>query len=126
MTAKLSLLLCALGGFFSVIFGAFGAHLLKTKLTSHSMEIFSTAVHYQFFHALALGVVGVLMLHTPSSLARLSAWSFVVGIFIFSGSLYTLALTGQRMWGAITPFGGVSFLIGWLTLALAIKELPLR
>ena len=96
--------------FLAVGFGAFGAHALKTRLTPDMLAIFETGVRYQVYHALALLLLAAV--RGPSK----AGWCFAAGIVLFSGSLYILALTGVRKWGAVTPIGGVLFLIGWLIL----------
>jgi uncharacterized membrane protein YgdD (TMEM256/DUF423 family) len=117
--ARLFLSLAAFGGFFAVALGAFGAHALRDSLSDYALSVFETAVHYQFFHALALFGVGMLCRSeaTPTRWLCISGTAFAVGILVFCGSLYLLAFTGQRWLGAITPLGGVSFLLGWGTLA---------
>jgi uncharacterized membrane protein YgdD (TMEM256/DUF423 family) len=108
-----------LGGL-GVALGAFGAHALKNRLHAEQLVTFETGVRYQMYHALALGVVGVFQILFPASnLAGLSGWSFLLGILLFSGSLYLLAVTRKRWLGAITPLGGLGFLAGWVFLALA-------
>ncbi|WP_372773142.1 DUF423 domain-containing protein [Mangrovibacterium sp.] len=99
-----------------VIIGAFGAHGLKTKLSPEMMQVYKTGVEYHFYHAIGLLVVGVLSIHYPSVTLSLSALFLFLGILIFSGSLYLLALTGIKWLGAITPIGGLSFIAGWLFL----------
>ena len=107
----LGALLAALG----VILGAFGAHALKGRLDANDLAIFETAVRYHLIHAVAIVAIGEKF--------RLPAWALVVGITIFSGSLYLLVLTGQRWLGAITPIGGLSFIFGWIYLAwLALRS----
>lgn len=102
-----------------VAFGAFGAHALRDRLAADLLAIFETGVRYQVYHALALfGAVLAAMRWPTSSLPTAAGWLFVAGIVIFSGSLYALALSGQRWLGAITPIGGVAFLAGWLCLAI--------
>lgn len=96
--------------FLAVGLGAFGAHALKARLEPDMLVIFETGVRYQVYHALALLLLA--SLRGPSK----AAWCFTAGIALFSGSLYILALTGVRKWGAVTPIGGVLFLIGWLVL----------
>ena len=96
--------------FLAVGLGAFGAHALKTRLTQDMLAIFETGVRYQVYHALALLLLAAV--RGPSK----AGWCFTAGIVLFSGSLYLLALTGVRKWGAVTPIGGVLFLIGWLIL----------
>ena len=115
--------LAAISGFIAVAFGAFGAHALKTRLPVDMLAIYHTAVQYQFWHTAALLAVGLLMLHFPQqTLLKYSGWAFAVGMVIFSGSLYVLALTGTRWLGAITPIGGVALLAGWLLLAVAMFQ----
>ncbi|TDO02550.1 DUF423 domain-containing protein [Sunxiuqinia elliptica] len=104
----------------AVILGAFGAHGLKEKLGNEMMQIYKTGVEYHFYHALGLLLVGVLAGQMPSSLMNWSAICLTVGIVIFSGSLYTLAITGVRWLGAITPLGGLSFIAGWVLLFIAV------
>lgn len=116
---KLFLMLGSISGFFSVALGAFGAHALKEKLDEYSLGIFHTGVTYQTTHALALVLVALLLKWYPDSSGLVWAgWCFVAGTLIFSGSLYTLAMTGIKVLGAITPIGGVLFLIGWALLAI--------
>jgi uncharacterized membrane protein YgdD (TMEM256/DUF423 family) len=121
---NLFLFLGALNGFLSVALGAFGAHILEGKLSDHYLSTWQTGVQYQMFHALALVAVGLLMSKFPgSSLVSWSGWLFFAGIVLFSGSLYVLSLTGVKVLGAITPIGGVSFLIAWILLMVAASKL---
>lgn len=116
--AKLFITLASLSGMFAVIFGAFGAHALKGKLDDQAIKIFETAVQYHFYHSFALLMVGVIALSQPQTvLLKSSGWLFVVGILVFSGSLYLLSLTGVRWLGAITPLGGLALIAGWACLA---------
>ncbi|MBW5467752.1 DUF423 domain-containing protein [Brevibacillus formosus] len=116
---KLFLLLGSISGFLSVALGAFGAHALKEKLDDYSLGIFHTGVTYQTTHALALVLVALLLKWYPDSSGLVWAgWCFAAGTLIFSGSLYTLAMTGIKVLGAITPIGGVLFLAGWALLAI--------
>ena len=112
----------AFGGL-GVVIGAFGAHALKNRLDEYAMSVFKTGVEYHFYHALALIVVGVLMLIKPSAMLGWSALAFTVGIIIFSGSLYALALSGIKVLGAITPIGGVALIAGWVLLAASAHKL---
>lgn len=109
----------ALMGFVGVGLGAFGAHGLKGRLPAEMLAVFETGVRYQMYHALALLVLGALMSRLEGRAVVVAGWSFTAGILIFSGSLYALALSGVTMLGAITPIGGVAFLIGWIALAIA-------
>ena len=121
MTQKTVLLTAAVLGGLSVGIGAFGAHALRATLEAGGrLETFETAVKYQFYHTLALLVIGILMYHLPNKQLGYAAVSMVVGIVIFSGSLYVLCLTGVRWWGAVTPLGGVALIVGWGLLFLGI------
>ncbi len=116
--AKLFITLASLSGMLAVVFGAFGAHALKGKLDDQALKVFETAVQYHFYHTFALLVVGVIALNQPQTvLLKSSGWLFVIGILVFSGSLYLLSLTGVRWLGAITPLGGLALLAGWACLA---------
>lgn len=116
--AKLFITLASLSGMLAVILGAFGAHALKGRLDDYALGIFQTAVQYHFYHSFALLAVGILALSQPQTvLLRSSGWLFLLGIFIFSGSLYLLSITGVRWLGAITPIGGLAFIAGWACLA---------
>jgi uncharacterized membrane protein YgdD (TMEM256/DUF423 family) len=110
------LLIGALAGFIGVAFGAFGAHALRDRLSADMLAVFDTGVRYQFFHALAILIVGVAAARQGGWALRASGWCFVAGIVLFSGSLYALAVTGVRGLGAITPLGGLAFLAGWALL----------
>ena len=113
--------IAAINGFLSVGLGAFAAHGLRARLAPDMLAIFQTGVQYQMYHALAMFGVGLLCMHiNDSAMLRASAWAFLAGIVIFSGSLYILSLSGIRWLGAITPIGGVGFLAGWLLLAAAM------
>lgn len=123
--ARYFISLAALGGFLAVAIGAFGAHALRARLDEYSMGVFQTAVQYHFYHSLSLLAVGLLCLWQPQSrLLMSSGLAFLFGILVFSGSLYLLSLTGARWLGAITPLGGVSFLLGWALLVAAAWRLP--
>lgn len=99
--------------------GAFGAHGLKSRLEPEMLAVFEVGVRYHMYHALALLAAAWAWTRWPGSLVAASGWLFVVGIVIFSGSLYLLSLTGVRWLGAITPLGGVAFLAAWACLAWA-------
>lgn len=108
----------------AVVLGAFGAHALASRLGPDALETFQTGVRYHMYHALALLAAGWLVDRRPDLMsARLAGRLFVTGVVIFSGSLYALALTGQRWLGAITPVGGVAFILGWVALALAAARM---
>ena len=123
MTARAALTLAALLMFVAVAAGAFGAHALRTRLAPDMTAVWQTAVQYHAWHALGLAVVGLLTIHVPERAGlALAGWLFIVGIVLFPGSLYAMALTGVRALGAITPIGGVAFLAGWLSLAWAASR----
>lgn len=121
MTARLALTLASVLLAIAVALGAFGAHALKSRLAPDLQVVWQTAVQYHAWHALGLAGAGLYLMHRPEAyLAGWSAWLFVAGIILFSGSLYALALTGTRALGAITPIGGVAFIAGWLAFAWAV------
>ena len=123
MSAKTVLILAGIFGMLSVAIGAFGAHALESTLTANNrLATFETGVKYQFYHTLALLVLGMIMINYQSNYFGYAAICFVVGIFIFSGSLYTLSLTNVTWLGAITPIGGLGFIMGWLFLILGVKN----
>jgi uncharacterized membrane protein YgdD (TMEM256/DUF423 family) len=109
----------------AVAAGAFGAHALRDTITSADLQTYETAARYHMYHALALLVVGRLLSRRATSLLRATFWLFLAGILLFSGSLYALALTGEKALGYLTPIGGAAFLAGWACLALA-KLRPAR
>ena len=120
MTPRLALVAGSLLMAMAVALGAFGAHALKARLAPEMPAIWQTGVTYHAWHALALLLLGLLMLHSPDSAGlRYAAWLFVAGVVLFSGSLYLLALGAPRIVGAITPFGGVAFIAGWVACAVA-------
>jgi uncharacterized membrane protein YgdD (TMEM256/DUF423 family) len=120
MTARSLLAVAALLMLLAVGAGAFGAHALKSRLAPDMAAVWQTAVQYHAWHALGLLAIGVLLVQWPGrSALAVAAWLLIVGIVLFSGSLYAMALTGIRGLGAITPVGGVAFLGGWAALAWA-------
>ena len=106
----------------AVAAGAFGAHALRARLSSEMLAVFETAARYQMYHALGLLAVAWAVPRWPGPWAVRAGWLFVAGTVLFSGSLYTLALTGIRWLGAVTPLGGVAFLAGWACLVLAARR----
>ena len=109
----------ALGGI-SVILGAFASHALKDRLSERALAIWETGTKYQMYHALALIAIALLIARYPNSrLLMVAGYAFISGVVIFSGSLYALSLSGIKWLGAITPLGGVAFIIGWACLAVA-------
>ena len=109
--------------FLGVVLGAFGAHALKGSLSEEGKAVYHTAVLYHLIHSLGLLAVGWLATLKPTEpMIRNAGWAFIIGILLFSGSLYLLAVTGMKKLGIITPFGGLAFLAGWLFLALSAKH----
>lgn len=115
------LMIGALLGGLAVILGAFGAHGLKSVLSAAQLVTFETAVRYQMYHALAILVLPSLLSVASVKWLNRAAIAFLIGIFLFSGSLYMLVMTGIKLFGPITPLGGVGFIIGWLCVAMSIK-----
>ena len=109
----------ALLGFLGVAAGAFGAHAIRERVTPDRLDNWKTAADYQLWHALATIASGLIAVRWASGSAAAAGWCFVAGVVVFSGSLYALALTDRRKLGAITPIGGVLFLVGWALLAVA-------
>lgn len=112
----------ALSAFVAVAAGAFGAHALRSNLSADLLAVFETGARYQMYHALALLAVAWAVPRWPAAPVRTAGWLFVAGTVLFSGSLYLLALTGTRWLGAVTPFGGLCFLAGWVTLAAGVWQ----
>jgi uncharacterized membrane protein YgdD (TMEM256/DUF423 family) len=108
--------------FLAVAAGAFGAHALRARLSPEYLAVFDTAARYQMYHALGLVAVAWAASRWPGPLVQLAGWLFVAGTLLFSGSLYTLSLTGIRWLGAITPLGGAAFLAGWVCLVLSARS----
>ena len=118
------LAICAIAGGLGVALGAFGAHGLKTRVPADLLAVFETGVRYHLVHALALLAVGCAGMRWGGAWLDASGWLFLAGIVVFSGSLYVMTFTGARWLGAITPIGGLAFILGWV--ALAIAALALR
>jgi uncharacterized membrane protein YgdD (TMEM256/DUF423 family) len=120
---KLFLLAGSFFGALGVMIGAFGAHKLKNYLLSIGrLDVFETAVKYQFYHTFALLAVGLLLFKTEDKLLNYAGWFLIAGIIVFSGSLYTLCLTNVAKWGAVTPIGGTLFIVGWILMFLSIYK----
>lgn len=119
--SRIFLAIAAIFGGLSVGAGAFATHALRERLSERSLEIFETAARYQMYHALALILVALLISREEFTqpLFVVAGWSFIIGICIFSGSLYALSLTNIKVLGAITPLGGAAFIAGWGALAIA-------
>lgn len=124
MTGKNILVITGISGALAVGLGAFGAHGLEPHLIQNGrLDTFETAVSYHFYHTLGLLGLGILALIKPDWKGlSLAAWGMFLGILVFSGSLYILCLTGITWLGAITPIGGVGFILGWLALAYAVLK----
>src|SRR5690554_5171636 len=116
----------AIFGMLAVILGAFGAHALKEKLSPELLNTFETGVKYQMYHAIALLGVGLTFAHLPAAWVARATWMFIIGVILFSGSIYALVAmkhsgsVGLRGFGIITPIGGVFLILGWLMLLLGI------
>ena len=118
---KFFLLMGAVNTFICIALGAFGAHGLKNVLTPEMLTIFHTGLQYHIYHALGLLFVGMLLLHfAKSRLMELAGWFMLLGIVLFSVSLYVMTLADVREIGMITPFGGLSYMLAWLILSVAI------
>ena len=107
----------ALNAAIAIAAGAFAAHGLRGRLDDRALEVFETGARYHMYHAFALVIAGMVATAGPARGSRVAGWLFQIGIVLFSGSLYALALTDARGLGAITPLGGVAFIVGWLWLA---------
>jgi len=113
----------AVSGLLAVALGAFGAHGLKGIISPEMLEVYKTGVQYQFYHTFALLIVGVLMSFSQSKGLTWSAYLFITGIILFSGSLYLLAITGIKALGMITPFGGITWIAAWILLFVHFSRL---
>lgn len=118
-TARLFLALGTINAALAVTLGAFGAHALRSRVTPEMLAVYHTGSQYHFYHALGLLAVGMIAMHSPEvPFLRLAGWLMTLGIVLFSGSLYLLAISGTRWLGAVTPLGGVAFIAAWLLLAV--------
>lgn len=128
MTTKNIIQTAAVSGAIAVSLGAFGAHGLAPILEKTGrLATYETAVSYHFYHSLALLMLGILSANFPQINAfKQGAWLFIVGIVVFSGSLYVLSITGVTILGAITPFGGVAFILGWAWLFWGASKINSR
>lgn len=114
---RLFIMLGSLLGAIGVALGAFGAHGLRNRLDAPMLAVWETAVRYHLTHALALIAAAWVVDRFPARTGVWAGWLFLVGVVIFSGSLYLMALSGQRWLGAVTPIGGAAFILGWVLLA---------
>ncbi|MFA1822448.1 DUF423 domain-containing protein [Virgibacillus oceani] len=119
---KLFLLFGTINGFLAVALGAFGAHGLEGRISQKALGTWDKAVNYQMFHTMALLFTGLLMAKITSGGIMWAGWMFLIGIILFSGSLYMYSTTGMRTFAMITPLGGVAFLIGWVLLGTVIMR----
>ena len=125
MTGKNLLISAALAALLAVAFGAFGAHGMKNMLSEADMAIYRTAVDYHMWHALGLALIGLLAERYPDARGfRWAGGAMMIGLLLFSGSLYALSLSGLRWLGMITPLGGLSFMAGWALMALTLMGMP--
>ena len=113
----------AISGALAVLLGAFGAHILKTLIAPEMLEVYKTGIQYQFYHAFALLVTGLLMKFNPSQTLKWSGYLFIAGIIVFSGFLYLLAISGIKAFGMIVPIGGLMFVAGWICLLVHILRI---
>jgi uncharacterized membrane protein YgdD (TMEM256/DUF423 family) len=120
MKHKFFIMWAAISGFIATCLGAFGAHALKARLSVEMLTIYQTAVSYHFYHSIALLLLGLLMITYNNKYLVFSGIMFGIGVLLFSGSLYMLAITEVKLLGMITPIGGVCLLIGWFYLAFGI------
>ena len=118
--AKLFLLVGSLAAMSGVLLGAFGAHALRERLEPSLLAAYQTGVQYQFYHALGLLLIGLLLRQTAGAWLTTAGWLMIAGMLLFSGSLYLLALSGLRWLGAITPLGGAALVLAWLALAVGV------
>jgi uncharacterized membrane protein YgdD (TMEM256/DUF423 family) len=118
--SKLWLSFSSIYGLLAVLLGAFGAHALKAKLSPDLLAVWKTANEYQFYHVFALALVGLLLRGTPDRALDAAGACFALGVVVFSGSLYALALSNIRVLGAITPIGGLLFIAGWALLFYSV------
>ena len=122
-TSKLFLILGGINAALVVMLGAFGVHGLKAKLTAEMLAVYQTGVHYHLFHALGLLAIGIVATQIADSVwLKWSGWLILLGIILFSGSLYVLSVSGLRWLGMVTPFGGVAFIAAWIVFVIAIVK----
>ena len=117
------MLIGSMAGFLSVAGGAFGAHMLKSRISTDMLAVFDTGTRYLMLHAVALLVVGAIATREGAPPLNAVGWLFTIGTLIFTGSLWALSISGVRMLGAITPIGGLTLLAGWLALAIAATRI---
>ena len=116
------LLIASVSGMLAVILGAFGAHGLENHLDAKMLQRFNTGVEYQFYHALVLLMISILYKQISSNYLYYAGYAFMLGIILFSGSLYLYVLTGTKSFAMVTPLGGLSFIVGWAFLAFSARN----
>lgn len=123
VTAKIFLLLGSANAALAVMLGAFGAHALKARLDVSLLKAYHTAVEYHFYHALGLILVGIIAMNLPANIwLKSSGWSMLVGIILFSGSLYLMSIFNLRWLGMVTPIGGLLFILAWVSLCISVLK----
>ena len=120
--ARVFLVLGAINSMLAIILGAFGSHILEMTLTDKMLSTFQVGVNYQLYHSLALILTGLTVQKICDSLIFISGWLFFIGIFMFSGSLYLISLTGITAIGVITPIGGILWILAWALFAIAVLK----
>ena len=120
---KTVLSVAAISGLLAVALGAFGAHGLKAIISPEMLEVYKTGVQYHFYHTFALLAVGILMNFNQTKALKWSAYLFMTGIILFSGSLYVLAISGVKAFGMITPFGGITWIAAWFLIFVHCRQL---
>lgn len=120
MIQKMYFIIAALSALLANVLGAFGAHALKNKIDVNYLAVFKTGVQYQFYHSLALFLLALLLFHINNIWLTVSGITFIIGILLFSGSLYAISIFDIKWIGVITPFGGLSFLLGWTFFIIGI------
>jgi uncharacterized membrane protein YgdD (TMEM256/DUF423 family) len=124
-SVKLFLILGGVNAALVVVLGAFGAHGLKARITAEMLAMYQTGVHYHLFHALGLLVIGIVAAQVVDSVyLKWAGWLMLVGIILFSGSLYLVSVGGMRWLGIVTPFGGLAFIAAWILFVLALIKAP--
>ena len=107
-----------------ILFGAFGSHSLKSKLNPEQLIVFDIATRYLMYHAIGIFSIGILAYSVPESVVKIPVFIMLIGILLFSGSLYLISLKGFSKFGIITPIGGTAFIVSWVLLAINIYKIP--
>ncbi len=119
---KVLFMIATINGFLAVALGAFGAHGLEGKISNQALSVWEKAVNYQMFHTVSIFITALAYAKFETTTFLTSGWLFILGVLLFSGSLYTYSLTGTKIFAMITPFGGITFLIGWVVLGYAFLK----